>query len=118
MVSSVKDKHFITSSDDFPTSTIPSFRHGVFSFVVVDIMSSSYMRRFWFGFVQKDLDYSGEPIISSLYFTYLLCELIHKGWNEVRYREISCILTKGRMKNRIYLLQNLRLINMKIMAVF
>ena len=75
------------------------------------------MRRFWFDFVQKDLNYY-EPIVLSLALFFLTCCVNSwiLGWNEVKYREINCILTKGRTNNRIYLPSKLRLINMKLMS--
>ena len=41
-----------------------------------------------------------------------------EGWNDVKYREITCILnlTKGKLKNRIDLLLNLKLTDMKIIS--
>ena len=42
-----------------------------------------------------------------------------EGWNDVKYREITCILnlTKGRTKNIIDLHSNLGLIDMKIISL-
>ena len=42
-----------------------------------------------------------------------------EGWNDVKYKEITCILnlTKGRTENIIDMPQNLRLIDMKIISI-
>ena len=67
--------------------------------------------------MQKDLNYY-EPIVLSLalFSLFLVVNSYIVGWNEVKYREINCILTKGRTNNRIYLPSKLRLINMKLMS--
>ena len=105
------------NENESSASPIQTFRHAVFSFVVVDILYSSYMRRFWFDFVQKDLNYY-EPIVLSLDLFFLTCCVNSwiLGWNEVKYREINCILTKSRTNNGLYLPSKLRLINMKLLS--
>ena len=95
----------------------------VFSFVVVDIMYSflfalfhtweTVLGKFWFGFVQLGIGIILKNPLFYLFitFTYLQCELMDEGWNDVKHREITCILnlTKGRTKNRTDLPPNLRL---------
>ena len=54
-----------------------------------------------------------------IFLSFLLTcyvNLMDEAWDDVKYREITCILnlTKGRTKNIIDLPLNLRLIDMKI----
>ena len=59
---------------------IQSFRHAVFSFVVVDIMYVLFIHEkvlVWF--VQKDLNYYETIVLSLAYFPYLFCELMDTG---------------------------------------
>ena len=58
--------YYIISGEGLQTSTVDYSEFSVLSsFVVVDIMYSSCMRRFWFGFVRKDWNYSRESIFSA-----------------------------------------------------
>ena len=97
----------------------------VFSFVVVNIVHSSlclisHMGRSWFGFVQPEIGIILENTSSYhfIIFSYLQCELMDEGWNDVKYREATCILNlaKVRMKNKIDLLLTLTLVDMKIIS--
>ena len=77
------------------------------------------MGRFWFGFVQPEIGIISYRLISLLFLLTCGVNLMDNGWNDVKYREIACILnlTKGRTKNRIDLPQNLRLIDMNMISL-
>ena len=78
--------------------------HALFSFRFI-----SYMGRFWFGFVQLEIGIISYRLISLSFLLACGRNLMDEGWNDVKYREIACILNliKGRTKNRIDLPPNL-----------
>ena len=84
------------SCEDLRLLLYSRFRHAVFYFVVVDIMCSSFFALFhtWEVLVlfcatgTGDWNYSGKPIaLSFIIFTYLWCELMDEGWNDVNTEE-------------------------------
>ena len=70
--------YIIINCEDLRLPLYSRFRHAVFSFVVVDIMYSSLFALFhtWEGSglvcATGDWNYSGEPIVLSFYYFYLL----------------------------------------------
>ena len=112
--------YFIISCEDLRPPLYSRFRQALFSFVVVDIMYSSPFALFhtWegSGLVWCNRRLESSLIVLFLYHFYLLA--VRTSWNDVKYREIACILnlTKGRTKNRIDLPPNLKLTDMKIIS--
>ena len=118
--------YFIISCEDLRPPLYIRFRHALFSYVVVDIMYDSfffcfisYMRRFGFGFVQPEIGIISYCLIFPLFLLTCCVNIMDEGWNDVKYREITCILnfTKGKTKNIIDLPPSLRLIDMKIISL-
>ena len=118
--------YFIISCEDLRPPLYSRFRHATFSFV--DCRYHMYSSPFalfhtWecSGLVFCNGTLELYVIVFSLYHFYLLA--IRTSWMRdgtmSKYRKIACILnlTEGRTKNRIDLLPNFRLIDMKIISL-
>ena len=93
--------------------------HVLFSFCFISYMGRFWFGLVWFGFVQPEIGIISYCLISLLFLLTFGVNLMDEGWNDVKYREITCILnlTKDRTKNRIDLPPNLGLIDVKIISV-